>query len=88
MSSTKVLASMLAITLNRSFGALTDAIPRNLMVFVCDKLGIVRQYSCLGHPETAASPEAVHLPERKLLDCDVRSLEGIDYSLHASDGEV
>jgi hypothetical protein len=61
-----VLASMLAITLNRSSGALTDAIRRNRMVFVCDKWGIVRQHSCLEHLGTAASPGVAHLQGRRL----------------------
>lgn len=84
----KVPASMLAITLNRPSGELTDATPRNRMVFVYDKLGIVRRYSCLEHPGTGASPGAVHLQGRRLLGWDVRPLKGIDYSLRASYGGV
>jgi hypothetical protein len=61
----KVLVIMLAITLNRSFGALTDAIRRNRMVFACDKLGIVRQCSSLEHLGTTAIRGAAHLLGRR-----------------------
>ena len=58
------------------------------MVFVCDKLGIDRQYSCLEHLGTGASPGAAHLEGRRLRGWDVRSPEGIGCSHRASDGAV
>lgn len=58
------------------------------MVSVRDKLGIVRQHSCLEDLGTGASLGAAHLQVRRPLGRDVRSLEGIGYNLRASDGEV
>jgi hypothetical protein len=58
------------------------------MVSVCDKLGIGRQHSCLEHLGRGAGLGAAHLQVHKLLGWDVRLLEGIGYSLRASDGGV